>query len=66
MRKPTPLIGIGPGREVWLSIDLDSNRFTLESERRTLSMGELKKLCPTATDPMAGVPSFALRTSCSG
>ena len=59
MKKPTILVGLGSGREAWLSIELDSLRFVLEIENgkrtvETLSLAELKTRLP-------GIASFSGR-----
>jgi len=48
MRKPSFLISLGSGQEAWLSIELDSIQFTLETENgkkttEVLSLADLKK-----------------------
>jgi hypothetical protein len=71
MRKPTILIGLGSGREGWLSIDLDSLRFILEIETgrgtvETLSLGELKTRLPGIAGLVADIVGEAIRTRPAG
>ena len=68
MRKPTILVGLGSGREGWLSIELDSLKFTLEIEngKRTeeiLSLSELKTRYPNIADLVADILAQAVRSN---
>jgi len=68
MRKPTILVGLGSGRNAWLSIELDSPRFTLEIENgirtvETLSLAELKTRLPGISALVADVLAEAVRSN---
>ena len=68
MKKPTILVGLGSGREAWLSIELDSLRFVLEVEngKRTvesLSLAELKTRLPGIAALVADVLAEAVRSN---
>jgi hypothetical protein len=65
VRQPTILIGLGSGREGWLSVDLDSLRFTLEIDNgrqtvESLSLTDLKSRLPSAAGLMAGIVAEAI------
>ena len=65
MKQPTILVGLGSGREGWLSVDLDSLRFTLEIDNgkrtaETLSLIDLKSRLPNAAGLMAGIVAEAI------
>jgi hypothetical protein len=65
MKQPTILVGLGSGREGWLSVDLDSLRFTLEIENgkrtvETLSLADLKSRLPNAAGLVAGIVAGAI------
>jgi hypothetical protein len=67
MKQPTILVGLGSGREGWLSIDLDSLRFILEVENGkrtvdTLSLSELKSRLPSVSNLVADVLAEAVRS----
>ena len=68
MKKPTILVGLGSGREAWLSIELDSLRFVLEIENgkrtvETLSLAELKTRLPGIAALVADVLAEAVRSN---
>jgi hypothetical protein len=68
LRNPTILVGLGSGREAWLSPDLSSLRFRLETENdktteETLTLAELKTALPNATNLVADVVAEAIRTN---
>ena len=68
MKKPSLLVGLGSGREAWLSIELDSLRFVLETEERkptveTLSLSELKDRLPGLTNLVAEVLAQAVKSN---
>ncbi|WP_165251239.1 hypothetical protein [Paludisphaera soli] len=68
MKKPYLLIGLGSGREAWLSIELDSLRFVLETEDRkptveTLALSELKDRLPGLTSLVAEVLAQAVKSN---
>jgi hypothetical protein len=68
MRQPTILVGLGSGREGWLSIDLASLRFRLEIERdkgivEILSLEEVKTQLPNITGLVADILAAAVRTN---
>jgi hypothetical protein len=67
MKKPTILVGLGSGREGWLSIELDSLRFVLEIENgkrtvETLSLSDLKTRLPNIAGLVAEVLAEAVRS----
>jgi hypothetical protein len=67
LKKPTILVGLGSGREAWLSIELDSLRFVLETENgkrtvETLSLDELKTRLPGVAALVADVLAEAVRS----
>ena len=67
MRKPTILVGLGSGQEAWLSVELDSLRFVLETENgkrttETLSLAELKTRLPGLASLVAEIVAEAIRT----
>jgi hypothetical protein len=71
MRKPTILVGLGSGREGWLSVELDSLRFVLEIEdgNRTvedLSLAELKTRLPGISGLVAEIVAEAIRARPAG
>jgi hypothetical protein len=66
VKRPTILVGLGSGREAWLSVELDSLRFVLDIENgkrspEILSLSELKTRFPHATGLMADVVAEAIR-----
>jgi hypothetical protein len=68
VRNPTILIGLGSGREGWLSIELDSLRFVDEVENgkrtvETLCLAELKARFPNAANLVADALAAAVRTT---
>jgi hypothetical protein len=68
VKKPTILVGLGSGREAWLSIELDSLRFVLEIENgkrtvETLSLAELKTRLPGIAALVADVLAEAVRSN---
>jgi hypothetical protein len=68
MKKPSILIGLGSGREAWLSIELDSLRFVLEIENgkqtvETLSLAELKDRLPNIAGLVAEILAEAVRSN---
>jgi len=68
MKKPSILIGLGSGREAWLSIELDSLRFVLEIENgkrtvETLSLAELKDRLPNVAGLVADVLAQAVKSN---
>ena len=68
MKKPTILVGLGSGREAWLSIELDSLRFVLEVENgkrtvETLSLAELKDRLPNIAGLVAEILAEAVRSN---
>jgi hypothetical protein len=69
MRKPTILIGLGSGREGWLSIELDSLKFVLEIENgkasvEILSLTDLKTRFPNnIANLVASVLAEAVRSN---
>jgi len=68
MKKPSILIGLGSGREAWLSIELDSLRFVLETENgkrtvETLSLAELKDRLPNIAGLVAEILAEAVRSN---
>jgi len=68
VKKPSLLVGLGSGREAWLSIELDSLRFVLETEERkptveTLSLSELKDRLPGLTNLVAEVLAQAVKSN---
>ena len=68
MKKPTILVGLGSGREAWLSIELDSLRFVLEIENgkrtvETLSLAELKDRLPNIAGLVAEILAEAVRSN---
>ena len=68
MKKPSILIGLGSGREAWLSIELDSLRFVLEIENgkrtvETLSLAELKDRLPNVAGLVAEILAEAVRSN---
>jgi hypothetical protein len=67
LERPTILVGLGSGREAWLSFEPDSLRFTLEIEGRrptveTLDLPELKARFPSIVDHVADVLADAVRS----
>ena len=67
MKPPPILIGLGSGREAWLSFDPNSLRFTLEIEGRRptveqLSLAVLKVRFPRIADRVADALADAVRS----
>lgn len=68
MRQPLMAIGMGSELEGWLSIDLDSLRFTLETENgegtvETLTLAELKDRLPNIAGLVADVLAQAVKSN---
>jgi hypothetical protein len=65
------LVGLGSGREAWLSFDPESIRFTLEIEGRkpsvdVLSLAELQARFPSVADLVADLLADAVRSRPAG
>jgi hypothetical protein len=72
MNPPPILIGLGSGREAWISIDLSSLRFFVEIEtdslgrkvrRESLSLKELKTQFPRAATAVAAALVQAVKSA---
>jgi hypothetical protein len=68
MKKPILPIAMGSGREGWLSVELESLKFTLEIENgkrteETLNLAELKTRFPGIADMVANVLAQAVRVN---
>jgi len=68
VRQPLMAIGMGSELEGWLSIDLDSLRFTLETENgkrtvETLTLAELRDWFPIIAGLVAGVLAQAVKSN---
>jgi hypothetical protein len=66
MKNPAILVGLGSGREAWVSVDLSSLRFRVETEGEkdrieTITLAELKTRFPKTATAVAAALAQAVK-----